>query len=51
MGWSLTPNGDIFLSYKIDINTGIGDYIDLNTTLNSYSFTNDNNIITFYARY
>ena len=52
IGWSKDPEGEqMFLRYQVDYNTGNGDYVDLENTLNSFTFGNGVTVLTLYAQY
>ena len=52
IGWSTDAAGNnILLPYKVDVNTGNGSYIDLETHLNSFTFTDSQSVLTLYAQY
>ena len=52
IGWSTDPEGqNLFLRYEVDVNTGFGNYIDLENTLASYNFDDENTVLTLYAQY
>lgn len=53
IGWGLDPNSDtIFLPYEFDVNTGTGSYpADIEDYLSTYTFDNNNTILTLYAKY
>jgi hypothetical protein len=52
IGWSRDPAGEqMFLRYQIDYNTGNGYYVNLEDTLNSFTFGNGVTVLTLYAQY
>ena len=52
LGWSTDINGtQMFLKYQIDVNTGNGEYINIEDSMNSYTFDNNNSVLTLYAQY
>ena len=52
IGWSTDAAGtQIFLRYELDVNTGSGSYVNVQNTLNSYTFSEQNTVLTLYAQY
>ena len=52
IGWSTDAAGNnMFLPYEIDINTKIGSYPDLENILESFTFTEQNSVLTLYAQF
>jgi len=39
----------MFLKYQIDVNTGNGSYVDIENSMNSFSFDDNNSVLTLYA--
>lgn len=52
LGWSKDVQGNqMFLKYQIDVNTGNGSYVDIENSMNSFSFDDNNSVLTLYAQY
>ena len=52
IGWSTDPEGqNMFLNYEVDVNTGEGTYVDMQEALDSYTFTEQNNVLVLYAQF
>ena len=52
IGWSTDPEGNhMLLRYQKDYNTGFGSYVDIETSMNSFTFTDSVSVLTLYAQY
>ena len=52
IGWSTDAAGqNIFLLYRVDVNTGNGSYVNMAANLANFTFTEQNNVLTLYAQF